>query len=61
MIKRRDSEILMILRKLIHGVKVIALSGNPEISSLALEAGADAFICKCDSVNRLLAAASASK
>ncbi|HEY48330.1 MAG TPA: response regulator transcription factor [Anaerolineae bacterium] len=60
MTKRRDSEILMVLRKLLPGIKVIALSGNPEVSSVALEAGADAFVCKCDSVDRLLAAVSAS-
>ena len=56
--KRRSAEILLVLRKLIPGIKVIALSGNPEVSSVALEAGADVFVCKCDSVGRLLAAVS---
>lgn len=56
--KRRATEILLVLRKLIPEIKVIALSVNPEVSSLALEAGADAFVCKCDSVDRLLAAVS---
>jgi len=56
--KRRTTEILMVFRRLIPGIKVIALSGNPEVSSLALEAGADAFVCKCDSPDRLLAAMS---
>jgi DNA-binding NarL/FixJ family response regulator len=60
MTRRQDSEILMVLRKLVPRIKVIALSGNPEISSSALKAGADGFVCKCDSVDRLLAAVSAS-
>lgn len=59
--KKRSSEIFLVLRKRIPGIKVIALSGNPEVNSVALKAGADAFICKCDSVDRLLAAVSASK
>jgi DNA-binding response OmpR family regulator len=53
--KKRSAEILLVLRKLTPGIKVIALSGNPEVSSLALKAGADAFVCKCDSPDRLLA------
>jgi DNA-binding NarL/FixJ family response regulator len=60
MTRKRDADIIMFLRKLLPGIKVIALSGNPEVSSLALEAGADAFVCKCDSVDRLLAAVGAS-
>ena len=58
--KKRPSEILLDFRKLIPGIRVIVLGGNPEVSSLALEAGADAFVCKCDPVDRLLAAVSAS-
>lgn len=58
--KRQFAEILLALRKLIPGIKVIALSGNPEVRQLALEAGADAFVCKCDSADRLLATMSAS-
>jgi DNA-binding NarL/FixJ family response regulator len=57
--QKRESETLMALRKLIPGLKVIALSGNPEVNSLALEAGADAFVCKCDSPDRLLSIVSA--
>jgi DNA-binding NarL/FixJ family response regulator len=60
MTKRRETETLVVMRRLLPGIKVIALSGNPEVSSLALKAGADAFVCKCDSVDRLLAALSAS-
>jgi DNA-binding NarL/FixJ family response regulator len=59
--KRRASEILLALKEPQRGIKVVALSGNPEVSSVALEAGADVFVCKCDSVDRLLAAVSASK
>jgi DNA-binding NarL/FixJ family response regulator len=60
MTKKRASEILLALKEPQPGIKVVALSGNPEVSSVALEAGADAFVCKCDSVDRLLAAVSAS-
>ncbi|UCF62347.1 MAG: response regulator transcription factor [Anaerolineaceae bacterium] len=59
MTKRQETEILLVLRKLLPGIKVIALSANPEVSSLALKAGADAFVCKCDPADRLLAAMSA--
>ena len=58
LIKRRSAEIVLGLRELLPGIKIIALSGNPEVSSVALEAGADIFICKCDPVDRLLAAVS---
>jgi DNA-binding NarL/FixJ family response regulator len=37
-------------------LKIIALSGRPEVSFSTLQAGADAFVCKCDSPERLLAA-----
>jgi DNA-binding NarL/FixJ family response regulator len=60
MARRQFAEILSTLNQLIPGIKIIALSGNPEVSSLALEAGADAFVCKCDSPDRLLAAVAAS-
>ncbi len=59
--KRRSDEVLLALRKLIPGIKVVALSGNPEVNSVALEAGADAFVCKCDPPDSLLAAVSASR
>jgi two-component system response regulator DevR len=58
--RRRFAEILLVLRNLIPGIKIIALSGNPEVRKLALEAGADAFVCKCDSPDRLLATMNAS-
>ena len=61
MTQKQDTDTLMALRKLLPGIKVIALSGNPEVGSLALEAGADAFVCMCDPVDRLLAAVSASE
>lgn len=59
MIKKQDTEIPKVLRKLIPGIKIIAMSGNPEVNSLALKAGADDFVCKCDSPDRLLAAVGA--
>lgn len=36
--------------------RVIVMSGRPEVGRDALEAGADAFVCKGDTPDRLLAA-----
>ena len=49
-------ELLTDLRKARPELCVIALSGRPEARQTALDAGADAFVCKCDSAQRLLAA-----
>lgn len=38
------------------GARVIVMSGRPEARKQALAAGADAFVCKGDSPQRLLAA-----
>ncbi len=43
------------LRRVCPDVRVIALSGRPEERRLALDAGADAFVSKVDSPERLLA------
>jgi len=48
-------ELLTGLRKARPELCVIALSGRPEARQTALDAGADAFVCKCDSAQRLLA------
>jgi DNA-binding NarL/FixJ family response regulator len=39
-------------------LRVIALSGRSELGRAALQAGVDAFVCKCDSPDRLLKAIS---
>jgi len=44
------------LRSACPDSSVIALSGRPELRRAALDAGADAFVCKCDPPERLLAA-----
>lgn len=38
------------------GLRVLILGGSPEARRLALEAGADAFACKCDTPQNLLGA-----
>lgn len=48
------------LRKVCPDLLVIALSGNQEAQRAALGAGADAFVCKCDSPDQLLSAIEAS-
>jgi DNA-binding NarL/FixJ family response regulator len=47
---------LSILRLLKPDVKIIVLSGRPELRQDAFNAGADAFISKIDSVEPLIAA-----
>jgi DNA-binding response OmpR family regulator len=49
-------ELLDRLREECPGVYIIVLSGRPETASLAIDSGADAFVCKCDSAQRLLEA-----
>jgi DNA-binding NarL/FixJ family response regulator len=44
------------LHAICPGLRVIALSGRSELGRDALQAGVDAFICKCDSPDRLLKA-----
>ncbi len=48
--------LLSALRRACPHSAVIALSGRPELRRAALNAGADAFVCKCDPPERLLAA-----
>ncbi|MGA9350187.1 MAG: response regulator transcription factor [Anaerolineae bacterium] len=48
--------LLTALRRVCPNLFVIALSGRLEVRQAALDAGADAFVCKCDPPERLLAA-----
>jgi DNA-binding NarL/FixJ family response regulator len=48
--------LLTALRRVCPDLFVIALSGRLEVRQAALDAGADAFVCKCDPPERLLAA-----
>ena len=49
-------ELLAGLRRMCPGVAVIALSGRLEARQTVLDAGAHAFVCKCDSPQQLLKA-----
>jgi CheY-like chemotaxis protein len=54
--KQARHHLLVILHALHSHPKVIALSGRPEVRQAALSAGADAFVSKGDSPERLLTA-----
>jgi DNA-binding NarL/FixJ family response regulator len=49
-------QLLPALRNVCPGVAIVVLSPRLEARQTALNAGANAFICKCDSPERLLAA-----
>ena len=51
-----QADVPSILRQLCPNLAVIALSGWPEDRGTALVAGADAFVCKTDPPEELLAA-----
>jgi DNA-binding NarL/FixJ family response regulator len=53
-LKVRD--VLSRLHAVCPNLRVIALSGRSERRQVALQAGVDAFVCKCDSPDRLLRA-----
>jgi DNA-binding NarL/FixJ family response regulator len=48
--------LLSALHRVCPGLSVIVLCVRAEMRQAALDAGADAFVCKCDSPERLLAA-----
>ena len=54
-------QLLPALRRACPDLLVIALSGRPEVRPVALAAGADDFVCKCDPPERLLAAIAAAR
>jgi DNA-binding NarL/FixJ family response regulator len=47
-------DLLPRLRRLCPGLCIVALSAQPEARKPALDAGADAFVCKADPPERLL-------
>ena len=55
-VKPSGQGLLAALRRACPDSSVIVLSGRPEVRRAALAAGADAFVCKCDPPERLLAA-----
>jgi DNA-binding NarL/FixJ family response regulator len=50
------ADLMTALHALCPNLCVIALSGHSESRHVALEAGVDAFVCKCDPPERLLSA-----
>jgi DNA-binding NarL/FixJ family response regulator len=52
----KPDELLKILRRLCSGVKIIALSSRPQMKQIALDFGADDFVCKSDPPETLLSA-----
>jgi DNA-binding NarL/FixJ family response regulator len=55
----RVRDLLSRLHAVCPGLRVIALSGRSELRRAALQAGVDAFVCKCDSPDRLMTAIAA--
>jgi DNA-binding NarL/FixJ family response regulator len=52
----RPDELIKILRRLCSGAKLIALSSRPQMKQIALDYGADSFVCKSDPPETLLSA-----
>ncbi|MBM3127205.1 MAG: response regulator transcription factor [Chloroflexi bacterium] len=50
------AELIAALRHECRALRVIVLSSRPETREQALAAGANAFVCKCDAPDELLAA-----
>lgn len=51
---RLMTHIVPILRQLVPGLRIIAMSGRPEAAKAAMEAGVDAFVSKGENSDRLL-------
>jgi DNA-binding NarL/FixJ family response regulator len=49
-------DLMSALHAICPDLQVIVLSGHPEMRQAAMEAGVDAFVCKCDPPESLLAA-----
>lgn len=54
LVNKSDKDILRVLRKDYPRLKVIALSGRPEVRQGALQAGVDAFVSKGEPPQRLM-------
>jgi DNA-binding NarL/FixJ family response regulator len=54
LVKKRDVGIIRFLREEYPSLRVIALSGRPEVRQEALQAGADAFVSKGEPPQRLM-------
>lgn len=52
----RAVHVIPVLRSLVPNLSIVVLSGCPEARQLALGAGADAFVCKCEGPDGLSAA-----
>jgi DNA-binding NarL/FixJ family response regulator len=52
----RPDELLKLLRRVCGGIKVIALSSRPQAKQIALQYGANDFVCKSDPPEVLLSA-----
>jgi DNA-binding NarL/FixJ family response regulator len=52
----KPDELLKFIRRLCPGIKIIALSSRPQMRQIALEYGADNFVCKSDPPETLLSA-----
>jgi DNA-binding NarL/FixJ family response regulator len=59
--KRTMAETIPLLRQLIPGLSIIALSGRPEAKKAAIGAGVDMFVSKGENSDRLLDAINAIK
>ncbi len=49
-----EENLMQLLRNRYATLRVIAMSGQQELSQAALKAGADAFVCKAESPEKLL-------
>ena len=54
LVNKGDTDVLRVLREDLPRLKVIALSGRPEVRQGALRAGVDAFVSKGESPQRLM-------
>ena len=51
---QKMEELLPALHEACPNLRVVALSGRPELRATALASGADTFVCKCDPPEGLL-------
>jgi len=51
---RQMTDTIPILRQLLPGLRIIALSGRPEAAKAAIDAGVDAFVSKGENSDKLV-------